>query len=364
MISKSIQKRWWFILILVVLTFFLIATSYNSNFIEYNYSIGIYPFISGVFRFIIGWVPLSVGDIMYLAFGCYLFYLIIKAIVLIFKRRVSKKLIYKWLFITLSFCLGIYVCFNIFWGLNYDRKGLISQLKIDTSGYTTDDLLRLQSVVITSLNDNKKQLINTEKNYPANKELFARAIDCFDSAALKKDFLAYKIPSVKPSVYSWWCSYAGVSGYYNPFSGEAQVNVNMPKFVLPFTTCHEIAHQLGYARENEANFAGFLTATSSKDPLFNYSAYLEVFLYANRELYYADSVLAKDQFNLLDQKVKTDIKAYRDFILQHSNIAEPIITWIYGKYLKANQQPKGIKTYNEVLSYLIAYYKQYGRLTL
>ncbi len=264
----------------------------------------------------------------------------------------------------LCFCLGTYVLFNLFWGLNYDRKGLISQFKLDTARYSTDDLLQLQTVVIQSLNNNKRELINSRKNYPSNKELFKRATNCFAFAAIKKDFLAYKMPSVKPSVYSWWCSYAGVSGYYNPFSGEAQVNVDMPKFILPFTTCHEIAHQLGYASENEANFAGFLSATSSKDPLFNYSAFLEIFLYANRELYFTDSLLAKNQFDLLDREVKLDVKEYRDFFLRHTNIAEPIITWIYGKYLKANQQPKGLKTYNEVLSYLIAYQKQYGKLTL
>ncbi|MEO7800975.1 MAG: DUF3810 family protein, partial [Ginsengibacter sp.] len=80
--------------------------------------------------------------------------------------------------------------------------------------------------------------------------------------------------------------------------------------------------------------------------------------------YFTDSLLAKNQFDLLDRDVKLDVNEYRDFFLRHSNIAEPIITWIYGKYLKANQQPKGLKTYNEVLSYLIAYKKQYGRLTL
>ncbi len=364
MVSKSIPKKWWWIFILVLLTFFLIALSFSHNLIENYYSTGIYPFISIVFRWFTGWLAVSVGDMLYLAFGCYLAYLIIRFVVLLFRKKLSKAGLCKWLFISVYFCLLIYILFNAFWGLNYDRKGLINQFNLDTAKYSTADLLKLQHVIITSLNENKEQLLIQKINYPSNKELFKRAANYFDSAAKKRDFLAYKIPSVKPSLYSWWCSYAGVSGYYNPFSGEAQVNVDMPEFILPFTTCHEIAHQLGYATEDEANFAGFLTATSSGDVLFNYSAYLDVFLYANRELYFTDSLLAKESFRQLDTAVKQDIKAYRDFILRHSNVAEPIITWIYGKYLKANQQPKGLKTYSEVLTYLIAYFKQYGKLTL
>jgi hypothetical protein len=262
------------------------------------------------------------------------------------------------------FFLIIYILFNIFWGLNYDRKGLIYQFNLDTANYTTTDLLQLQNTVIASLNETKKNLIKEKVSYPANKEVFKRASACFVSAAAKQTFFKYNKPSVKPSLYSWWCSYAGVSGYYNPFSGEAQVNTDMPKFILPFTTCHEIAHQVGYASEDEANFAGFLTAASSGDNLFMYSAYLDVFFYANRQLYYTDTLLARQSFEQLDTLVKKDIKEYREFVVSHNNIAEPILGWLYGNYLKANQQPKGLKTYNEVLAYLVAYYKKYGKLTL
>ncbi len=46
----------------------------------------------------------------------------------------------------------------------------------------------------------------------------------------------------------------GVTGYLNPFTNEAQVNTTVPAFLQPFMTCHEIAHQLGFAPEEDANF--------------------------------------------------------------------------------------------------------------
>jgi hypothetical protein len=33
---------------------------------------------------------------------------------------------------------------------------------------------------------------------------------------------------------------------------------------------------------------------------------------------------------------------------------------MYDSYLKMNNQPKGQRTYNEVITWLVAYYKKYG----
>src|SRR6185295_8496826 len=100
-----------------------------------------------------------------------------------------------------------------------------------------------------------------------------------------------------------------------------------------YTTCHELAHQIGYAKEDEANFAGYLAATSSTDTLFHYSTYLDLFLYANREVYFIDSVAAKQGFMQLSPGVKRDIKELRDFLIKHRSFVDAWVTWAYGKYL-------------------------------
>jgi len=50
----------------------------------------------------------------------------------------------------------------------------------------------------------------------------------------------------------------------------------------------------------------------------------------------------------------------QDFYGKYKNPVEPIITWSYGHFLKANNQPGGKQTYNEVVAWLIAYYKKFG----
>ena len=48
------------------------------------------------------------------------------------------------------------------------------------------------------------------------------------------------------------------------------------------------------------------------------------------------------------------------FYRKYENPVEPLITWSYGHFLKANNQPAGKQTYNEVVAWLIAYYKKFG----
>jgi hypothetical protein len=40
---------------------------------------------------------------------------------------------------------------------------------------------------------------------------------------------------------------------------------------LSATTCHEMAHQIGFASESECNFIGFLASVKNDDLYFKYS---------------------------------------------------------------------------------------------
>ena len=188
------------------------------------------------------------------------------------------------------------------------------------------------------------------------------AKSCYKTAKNSYGFLNYKAGSIKSSMYGWLGNYLGFSGYYNPFTGEAQVNTTVPKFLLPYVTLHEMGHQIGYAKENEANFSGYLAAENSSDVLFKYSTYLDLFVYANREVYYLDSSLSGVAARRLTPEVKADLAEWKRFNEDHTSFMEPAITWLYGKYLQINQQPKGMRSYNEVVAMLISYYKKFGKI--
>src|SRR6185295_5285048 len=101
---------------------------------------------------------------------------------------------------------------------------------------------------------------------------------------------------------------------------------------------------------------------SGNSPVFKYSTYFDLFGYANSELYSRDSVAARQNVKLLDTLVKKDILVYRQYLKNYENPIEPLLTKLYGTYLKAHNQPKGIESYNEVVAWIVAYYKKYGEL--
>jgi len=361
MTSTHGKKAWLKLLLPVFIVAFLYFIAGFPEIIEKYYALKVYPLISSVLRFLFGWLPFSIGDILYTLAGLWLIVRLWKTIKAVIKGRVTKESFLNSLRRTIAILLWINIFFYGLWALNYSRLGIAYQLKLEPGEYSTDDLKELTTSLIAKVNSTRIELGDSVV-YPSKSEIFSIAKDAYANAENHFPFLDYKIMSVKSSMYGWLGNYLGYLGYYNPFSGEAQVNTTMPAFIIPFTTCHEIGHQLGYGTEDEANFSGYLAAISSNDKRFHYSAYFDLFNYANHELFIRDSVAAKANYKLLDTLVKKDVITYRKFVLAHRNPIEPIITNLYGKYLQANNQPKGLNTYDEVVGWLIAYRKKYGEL--
>ena len=347
-------------IVLAVLALIIKIFSFFPQGIEKYYSTGIYPAVSGFLRIVLGWIPFSIGDIFY---GAVLVWLIIR-IVSFFRKLIGRrvrKVYLVWLAMrVVCIILGIYIVFNLFWGLNYNRRGIADQMELQIKPYTNAELMGLVQIVIDQLNQSENAAKENRPELMTKSILFKSAIQAYKRSKEQDFFLEYRHPSVKPSLFSLLGNYLGFTGYYNPFSGEAQVNTTVPLFIQPFTTCHEIGHQLGYAKENEANFAGYLSAMSSENPSFRYSASFEIYIYAASELYFRDSTLVRPLREKLNPGVRDDIKALRDFLRAYENPLEPYIRRLYGRYLKANGMPQGLRTYDEVTAWMIAYYKKRG----
>ena len=332
--------------------------------VEEVYSLAIFPFISQFLRSCFGWLPVSIGDIFYAAAVIYLIIKLWKAIRYIFRKNktgVKEKLKAVAVSIIIRFCI-IYIVFNIFWGINYDRIGIAEQLKIDVKEYSVDDLKNINLLLAEKVNVSKQALLRKKNPYPSNAALFSMTETAYKKVAEKYPFLQYRHASLKSSMWGWLGNYTGFLGYYNPFTGEAQVNTTVPEFTQPFTACHETAHQLGYAKEMEANFVGYLAAVASPDTLFHYSVYTDLFSYANRSLFFADTAASAVYRKMLIPEVIADFKERRKFNLAHTGFAEPFIRAIYGKYLESNRQPMGMLSYDEVTAFIIAYYKKFGTI--
>ena len=354
--------RGWSWVLLITLAILIKFASTQPLWVEENYSNGLYPIISNILRSIFGWVPFSVGDLFYAFLVLVILFKTFQLIKYIFKKRVNRQYLLSGLKQVIFFFLFVYVFFYGLWGLNYSRKGIAYQLNLEIKTYSAADVDTLTGLLQEKLNFYANSVdLKQRDSFNKKKTLFEKATEAYLYADNTYPFLNYDAQSIKPSIYSYLGNYFGFQGYYNPFSGEAQVNTTIPKFLEPFVSTHEVAHQLGYAKENEANFVAFLACKSYPNNIYRYSLYFDMYLYAITELDRRDSVLATGYRDKLHPQAIKDIDEYRDFLKRYRNQVEPVISWIYDGYLQANDQPEGKKTYNMVMAYLVAYYKKFGK---
>jgi Protein of unknown function (DUF3810) len=353
------QGKWpnrsWIILLAGVVLVRL--STLEPQWVEKYYSTGVYLHASRLMRYLTAWLPFSVGDLLYLIAGLAL----LREIVGWFKAIRNKAAKRTWILQKISnyikIFLSIYLLFNLLWGLNYNRTGVAGQLGLQLKDTSATELSKLTTALIekTNLLRPVDPAIGFDRSAVLAKEAYYQINS-------KYPFLESRPVSLKPSIFGAVGNYMGYSGYYNPFSGEGQVNTKVPGFLIPFVSCHEMAHQAGYAKENEANFVGFLAARESKDSAMRYSTYLNMFLYANNELRQVDSVAAKENMDNLAPEVKKDIDQYRKWLRAYDTPLGELVDIIYNQYLKLNEQPAGRRSYSQVVIWLLAYYRQQGEI--
>jgi len=323
--------------------------------IEKYYSNGIYRFSSVLLRFLFGWIPFSVGDFL---IGVLLF-IILRFVYRLFKykfKNLKSKLLQAIAFISI-----LYSCFYWFWGFNYFREPLAKNLGFSKTKYTTEQLTQVSENIIKHLNETQLLITNNDslkvKNPYSQNEMYQKAISGYINLTYEYPQFTYSFKSVKSSLMSLIQTYNGTSGYFNPLTGEAQVNDMIPINGYPTTICHEMAHQLGIAAENEANFVGYLAALSNYDLYFKYAAYRMAFSYLISEVKKHDKEIFNTFINTVNKGVLIDFKESSEFWNQYRNPIEPFIKKGYNSYLKSNNQANGIQSYNYVVDLIISYFE-------
>ena len=259
--------------------------SHYPDFVERYYSNGLYQLTSKALRYVFGWLPFSVGDILYTIAGIYIIRWFF-----INRKRVTKDT-KSWFMDVLSAVSLVYFAFHLFWGLNYYRLPLHVTLELKNN-YNTEELVSVTRKLIKKSNElhiriTKNDSVKVEMPFSKN-ELLNKTTNGYDALAKIYSHLKYTPSSIKLSLYSLPLTYMGFSGYLNPFTNEAQIDGLIPLYKYPTTVCHEKAHQLGYAAENETNFIGCLAAIHNEDIYFKYSGYIFALRHCLNEIFRRD----------------------------------------------------------------------------
>jgi hypothetical protein len=322
------------------------------QFVETYYSNGIYIGISKLMRYAFGWLPFSVGDILYTIAAIY-----ILRWFLLNRKRIIKDTKNWLLDIITVFSIG-YFAFHLLWAFNYYRQPLYKSLNIGHD-YTTEQLVKVTQQLIVKANAAHSVLqsidsIKIELPY-SKSDILDKVPNGYTNLVNEFPQLNYQPSSIKKSIYSLPLTYMGYSGYLNPFTNEAQVDGLIPKFKFPTTASHEVAHQLGFAAENEANFIGALAAINNDDAYFKYSGYTFIVRHCLFEIYSREPETYKSLAKSLNKGIRENYKEVSEFWLSYENPLEPLFKKTYDTFLKTNNQAGGMESY----SYVVALYVNY-----
>jgi hypothetical protein len=353
--KRPLRLKLIIIALLTLAILLLMVLADHPLLVERYYSRGLYPFICHVLHPVFNLFPFSVGDLLYIAIIIYLVYAVFRIIRLVFKKQFKRAGIFL-----LGIAIGVQsavLIFYLFWGMNYFRPPAGELLRLSDTSYTTADLKAVTSMLIDSANACRARVTPADLTLE-NRAIYKTAVQAVNKlSADSVNFRTY-YPGIKSSLLTPLLNYMGTSGYYNPFTSEAQMNYKMPVFDRPVTACHELSHQMGFGAEDEANFAGFLAGIGSHDRLLRYSAYhlaVDEFMHALR---YRDTAANNELKPRVSAAVKSDFKVEHAYWMHYQSKLDVLSGLFYDKFLKVNNQPHGLETYNRMVLLVIALYAQ------
>jgi len=237
-------------------------------------------------------------------------------------------------------------------GVNYYAEPFFRQEGIGTETYKDEQLLELCMYLVDRVNEN----VSTEL-YAENKEEWKQeGIQSMVRLGEQFPVLQGYYPRPKEILNARFMTAQQLSGLYTPFTMEIYINGEMTDYNIPHTICHELFHSKGYMREDEANFIGYLACINSDNQAFRYSGYLTGWMYAGNAMAEADRELYQELSEQLNPQVRADLEENNRFWISQKGILSEVSNQWRDAYLKMNNQPDGIHSYDGMVELMLAYY--------
>ncbi len=274
----------------------------------------------------------------------------------------DKRRFIRYLAVLLSLLLILYILFVLTIGCAYHGSPLDQKLGITRRDVSFSELYSTAEYMLQKANESAEVI--PQKNVKGESfmgytvyEMSDKLVFAFDTLRKDYDFLENFRSHPKSVAFSRVMSYSHITGVYSYMTGEANLNVDFPDYTLPFTAAHEMAHQRGIAREDEANFIAYLVCISSDDPYVQYSGYLNMFEYLANALYSASPKAYYDLMENCSPKVRAEMIAYSEFYDQYrDSVLGEISGAVNDAYLQMQGTP-GTRSYGMVVDLAVAYYR-------
>lgn len=277
---------------------------------------------------------------------------------LIARRRRCKNYFLKAAIAIL--CLGS-TCFLILslnWSVNYSRTGFIKE-NWPGGNPSISALKDLSQILIQDLQDLEEELTRDSQGlFSLDKALLNQKTKAsMEAVGQVYPELAGYYPKPKAILWSSKMSDLDLTGIFSPITGEANYNKDIRDYLIPFTICHELAHYKGFIREDEANFAAYLSCLHSPFPEFRYSGALNGLSYTlNALARNLDSQGYQEILATVPEQALADLRANSQYWQEHRGKLAQISQAANDLHLKANSQKDGVLSYGKMVELLINYY--------
>ncbi len=312
----------------------------------------------GLLAYLTGWIPFSVAELLLLLLPLLLILLIGLGI-----KKYCDTWRDVWVFClsTLLVASMVFCAFVLGFAPAYRGSTLDQKLGLSRRAVSADDLYQTALILAEQVNAEAAQLGYSESTdfsvMPHDfGEMNDLLLDAYGTLREEYSFIPQLHSNLKPVMLSRPMSYTHITGVYTFFTGEANINVYFPDYTLPFTSAHELAHQRGIAREDEANFMAFLVCQAADSAYIRYSGYLNLYEYVASALYSASPELYWKAMGGLSQSVREEMAAYSDFFDQfRDSVAGEISETVNDTVLQIHGT-EGVKSYGMVVDLAVAYY--------
>lgn len=344
------------------------TASRSTDFVEHTYAEDIGPAIARTLGAVSGLVPFSVAELLVFGVPLYLAWLFGRAVLRVISgRRPLIPTLLNGLLRSLVLCAVVGTLFYALWGVQYARVAIDHRLRWNEgpSKLATPPMNDLLESLCVELVDEVNELVK-EGADAFSSGAIAPDLDAIDtgldeafrrvtaSLDLHPSFADPRGPA-KPIVSSALMNRLGLTGFYFPWTGEANFNDLAPLWQRVHAIAHEKSHQRGIMSEDEANFFGFVACIAANDPFVRYCGYLFAQRHLLGQLGRSDPTRARELIARRHPDVQRDVDEARTFWRGHRGWAMKAATKVNDRYLKAHEVKGGVASYGRVTRLLVLF---------
>ena len=305
-----------------------------------------------------GRVSFSVAELLIALLVVFLLVYLVSQLVDLFRKPKFFLRLYRTLATLLALGLSVYAGFCLLWGVFYYGDDFTARSGLKSEPVSTVQLERVTAYFAALANEYSGRVPRDESGVCAvdRGAVLDRSGELYRAVEADYPCLAGPELRAKGILCSRVMSYTDFTGFFFPFTAEANVNLDFPPALFASTVAHELAHQRGVAKEQEANFVAVLACMKDGDPVFVYSAALLAYTHLGDALYQADRAAWERIAGTLNEAVRADFAAQREYWAQFETPVQTVSNTVYEGFLQSYDQKLGMKSYGACVDLLVNYY--------